>query len=119
MENIVLGLEITAFGMGATFLALGVLAGILYLMQVIFAPKSKPVVQSAIDSGSVAECTHSQHVSSPTSQPDDLDLIVVIAAAVAAMMTNDSGETVNHRITSITPLTGTTNTDGLVLASVK
>lgn len=119
MENMVLGLEVTLFGMGATFLALSVLAILLNLMKKIFNRKSKAAVQTAPAIAPNAASLQSQTSSSPANQPDDLDLIVVIAAAVAAIMTNEHGDVVNHRITSITPVVGAAKTDGFVLASAK
>lgn len=115
MENMVLGLEVTLFGMGATFLALGVLAIMLNVLRIVFAQKTGPTVQPVTDSVPTAPAGHT--VRSAENHPDDL--IVVIAAAVAAVMTDEQGDSVNHRITSITPVKGAGNADGLNLASAK
>ncbi len=101
MEHMMLGLQLTIFGIGAVFLALSALAGLLMLMERILSPK-KPAVKNEVSVQDTKKEINQQG-KSPKNMSVDPELVAVITSAIAVMMEKEKGYVPNLQIKSITP----------------
>ncbi|HHW67873.1 MAG: glutaconyl-CoA/methylmalonyl-CoA decarboxylase subunit delta [Epulopiscium sp.] len=87
MEEFIHGLMVTVIGMGVTFLALIALSFILDLFRVLAeGPSSKKVEAPKQEATVIEETAVKEEASEEIIEQDDLELIAVITAAIAASL---------------------------------